>query len=155
MSGRREVHRLRTRLDAAFGRAPDASSDPELQSDFAKYLCVLVSGYLESALCALLLSYSQQRSSPEVASFVERQLGPWTNPKSEKIIDLFGAFNQDWRNDLTQFLVDQRKDSVNSLVALRHKIAHGESVGTSLSQIKTHYRAVNEVVDHVMQLVEP
>lgn len=155
MSGRREVHRLRTRLDAAFGRVPGASSDPELQSDFAKYLCVLVSGYLESALCALLLSYSQRRSSPEVASFVERQLGPWTNPKSEKIIDLFGAFNQDWREDLTQFLVDQRKDSVNSLVALRHKIAHGESVGTSLSQIKSHYRVVNEVVDHVMQLVEP
>ena len=155
MSGRREVHRLRTRLDAAFVRAPDASSDPELQSDFAKYLCVLVSGYLESALCAVLLSYSQQRSSPEVVSFVERQLGPWTNPKSEKIIDLFGAFNQDWREDLTKFLVDQRKDGVNSLVALRHKIAHGESVGTSLSQIKSHYRVVNEVVDHVMQLVEP
>lgn len=155
MSGRREVHRLRTRLDAAFRRAPNASSDPELQADFAKYLCVLVSGYLESALCALLLSYSQRRSSPEVSSFVERQLGPWTNPKSEKIIDLFGAFNQDWRDDLTQFLVDQRKDSVNSLVALRHKIAHGESVGTSLSQIKSYYSVVNEVVDHIMQLVEP
>lgn len=155
MSGRREVHRLRTRLDAAFGRAPAASDDPELQSDFAKYLCVLVSGYLESAICALLQSYAQRRSSPDVASFVERQLGPWTNPKSEKIIDLFGAFSQDWRDDLTQFLVDQRKDSVNSLVALRHKVAHGESVGTSLSQIRSHYRVVNEVVDHIVQLVEP
>lgn len=155
MSGRREVHRLRARLDAAFGRAPDPSSDPEFQSDFAKYLCVLVSGYLESAVCALLLAYAQRRSSPDVASFVERQLGPWTNPKAEKIIDLFGAFSQDWRDDLTTFLVDQRKDSVNSLVALRHKIAHGESVGTSLSQVKSHYRVINEVVDHVTNLVEP
>ena len=155
MSGRREIHRLRTRLDAAFSRAPDSSADPELQSDFAKYLCVLVSGYLESALCALLLFYTQQRSSPDVASYVGRQLGPWTNPKSEKIIELFGAFKQDWREDLTNFLVDQRKDSVNSLVALRHKIAHGESVATSLSQIKSHYKVANEVVDHVMQLVEP
>ncbi len=155
MSGRREVHRLRTRLDAAFGRAPDASSDPEFQSDFAKYLCVLVSGYFESALCALLLAYAQRKSSPDVASFVERQLGPWTNPKVEKVIDLFGAFSQDWRDDLAAFLVDHRKDSINSLVALRHKIAHGESVGTSISQVRLHYRVINEVVDHVMDLIEP
>lgn len=155
MSGRREVHRLRSRLDATFSRAPDPNADPEFQADFAKYLCVLVSGYLESALCALLLGFAQTRSSGDVASFVERQLGPWTNPKAEKIIDLFGSFNQDWRNNLTAYLVDQRKDSVNSLVALRHKIAHGESVGTSLSQIRSHYRIANEVIDHVADLVDP
>ncbi|MGF6265044.1 hypothetical protein OKW49_005972 [Paraburkholderia youngii] len=155
MSGRGEVHRLRSRLDATFGRAPDPTTDPEFQADFAKYLCVLVSGYLESALCALLLGYAQTRSSREVVSFVERQLGPWTNPKAEKIIDLFGSFNQDWRDNLTAFLVDQRKDSVNSLVALRHKIAHGESVGTSLSQIKFHYQNANDVIAHVADLVDP
>lgn len=155
MSGRHEVHRLRSRLDATFARAPGPTAEPEFQADFAKYLCVLVSGYLESALCALLLAYSQSRSTPEVASFVERQLGPWTNPKAEKIIDLFGAFSQNWRDDLTTYLVDQRKDSVNSLVAIRHKIAHGESVGTSLSQIKAHYAAINELIEHVAGLVDP
>jgi hypothetical protein len=155
MSGRKEVHRLRSRLDAAFKRAPDSNTDPELQADFAKYLCVLVSGYLESALCALLLGFAQRRSSGEIASFVERQLGPWTNPKAEKIIDLFGSFDQNWRNDLTAFLVDQKKDSVNSLIALRHKIAHGESVGASLSQIKIYYRVVNEVIEHAANLVDP
>jgi len=155
MSGRREIHRLRGRLDAAFKRAPDSTADLEFQADFAKYLCVLVSGYLESALCALLLGYSQSRSAPEVASFVERQLGPWTNPKAEKIIDLFGTFSPGWRDDLMTFLVDQRKDSLNSLVALRHKIAHGESVGTSLSQIRAHYSVVNDVIEHIANLVDP
>lgn len=142
-------------MDAAFSRAPDHSADIELQADFAKYLCVLTSGYLESALCALLLGYAQARCAPEVASFIEKQLGPWTNPKAEKIIELFGAFSQSWRDNLTAYLVDQRKDSVNSLVALRHKIAHGESVGTSLSQIRNHYRTVNEVIEHVAGLVDP
>lgn len=155
MSGRREIHRLRTRLDATFARGPVPSSDLEIQADFAKYLCILISGYLESAICALLIAYAQSRSSPEVASYVERQLGPWTNPKAEKIIDLFGAFNPDWRADLYSYLVDERKDSINSLVALRHKIAHGESVGTSLSQIQFHYATVNDIIEHITNLVEP
>ena len=51
-------------------------------------------------------------------------------------------------------MIDQRKDSLNSLVALRHKIAHGESVGTSLSQVREHYKVVVEVVDHLADLVD-
>lgn len=155
MNGRAEVTRLKARLDATFARAPSAASDLEVQADFARYLCVLVSGYFESAICTLLVAYAETRSAPQITAFVERQLGPWTNPKAEKIVDLFGAFTQDWRHDLSAYLVDERKDSINSLVALRHKIAHGESVGTSLSQVKAHYKTIGDVVGHIANLVDP
>ncbi len=155
MNGRTEVSRLRRRLDATFSRSPSSSADLEVQSDFAKYLCVLVSGFFENAIVALVLDYVERRSAPEVAVFVERQLDRWTNPNTEKISTLFGSFNIDWRRALEDYLVDERKDSINSLVALRHKIAHGESVGTSLSQIKAHYKVITEVVDYMANLVDP
>jgi len=155
MNGRAEVARLQKRLDATFSRSPSSSADFEVQSDFAKYLCVLVSGFFENAIVALVLDYVERRSAPEVAVFVGRQLDRWTNPNSEKINTLFGSFNIDWRLALEGYLVDERKDSINSLVALRHKIAHGESVGTSLSQIKAHYKVITEVVDYMANLVDP
>lgn len=146
---------MKKRLDATFSRSPSSSTDFEVQSDFAKYLCVLVSGFFENAIVALVLDYVERRSAPEVATFVERQLDRWTNPNSEKISNLFGSFDTDWRLALEGYLIDERKDSINSLVALRHKIAHGESVGTSLSQIKAHYRVITEVVDYIANLVDP
>lgn len=155
MNGRVEVSRLRKRLESTFSRSPSSSADFEVQSDFAKYLCVLVSGFFENAIVALVLDYVERRSAPDVAVFVGRQLDRWTNPNSEKISTLFGSFNTDWRLALEGYLVDERKDSINSLVALRHKIAHGESVGTSLSQIKAYYKVVTEVVDHLANLVDP
>lgn len=155
MNGRAEVSRLQKQLDATFSRSPSSSADFEIQSDFAKYLCVLVSGFFENAIVALVLDYVERRSAPEVAVFVGRQLDRWTNPNAEKISILFGSFNKDWRLALDGYLVDERKDSINSLVALRHKIAHGESVGTSLSQIKAHYRVIAEVVDYMANLVDP
>lgn len=155
MNGRAEVSRLRKRLDATFGRMPAAGMDIEVQADFAKYLCVLVSGFFENAIVALVLQLVEQRSAPEVTSFIERQLDRWTNPTSEKITNLLGAFSSDWRDDLAAYLVDERKDSINSLVALRHKIAHGESVGTSLSQVKAHYITILDVVGHVADLLDP
>jgi hypothetical protein len=155
MNGRAEILRLRRRLEATFGRVPSSSADLEVQADYAKYLCVLVSGFFENAVVALVLHYTERRSAPEIAAFVERQLGRWTNPNSEKIATLFGSFNPDWRLAVEGYLVDERKDSVNSLVALRHKIAHGESVGTSLSQVKAHYKVILEVVDFLANLAEP
>lgn len=153
MNGRAEVSRLQKRLDATFARAPGPQTDLEFQADYAKYLCVLVAGFFESAIVALILDYAERRSSPEVMSFVERQLDRWTNPNAEKVTNLFGMFSASWRGSLEIYLVDERKDSVNSLVALRHKIAHGESVGTSMSQVKAHYKVVLEVVEFLADLV--
>ncbi|GKS65435.1 hypothetical protein YTPLAS72_27390 [Nitrospira sp.] len=155
MNGRGQVSKLKQQLEATLSRAPGPSSDIEAQSDFAKYFCVLVSGFLENALVALLLDYSQKRSSPEVTLFVERQLEFWTNPNSEKIVQLLGEFSRDWRVAAEHFLIDERKAAVNSLVALRHKIAHGESVGTSLAQVKAYYDTVLKVVEFVSELVDP
>ena len=97
MNGRAEVSRLRKRLDATFGRIPPSSADLEVQADYAKYLCVLVSGFFENAIVALVLHYSEKRSAPEITAFIEGQLDRWTNPNSEKIASLFGSFNSDWR----------------------------------------------------------
>jgi hypothetical protein len=155
MIGRREVDRLRKRLDSTFSRAPSALSEIELQSDFARYLCVLVSGFLECAIVALAVDFAQRRSSPEVASFVERQLDRWTNANSEKICTLMGSFDPAWNGRTSSFLDDQRRDGINSVVALRHKIAHGESVGTSLSQIRAYYATVLEVVYFIADIFDP
>ena len=154
MRGRAEVTRLRKRLDSAFARVPSASTDIELQSDFSRYLCVLVSGFFENAIVALVLDFSQRRSAGEVAAFVENRLDYWTNPNTEKICSLLGSFSRDWRKEAEAYLIDERKESVNSLVALRHKIAHGESVGTSLSQVKAYYQTIIKVVDFIADILE-
>jgi len=154
MSGRFEVHRLKRRLDATFARAPQSNADPEVQSDSARYLCVLVSGYLENALVALLLDMASRRAAPELASFVERALDRWTNAHAEKISQLLGSFSSEWKAKTDAFLVDERRDAVNSLIALRHQIAHGESVGTSMVQVKQYYESVQDVIDFVADLVD-
>ena len=79
MTGRAEVTRLKQRLDATFQRVADIGSDLELQSDFAKYLCVLVSGYLESVVAELVLEHARRSGSPSLQRFVERNTRRFTN----------------------------------------------------------------------------
>lgn len=154
MNAEREVHKLKQRLNYTLGRAPDSNTDIEVQSDFAKYFCVLVSGYLETAIKEIILDIVQQQSAPAIASYVEWKLERWTNPNCERILQLIGSFKQEWRKSTEQYLVDERKDVIDGLVKLRNKIAHGESVGTTLGQVKRYYAVVCEVVDFMLELVK-
>jgi hypothetical protein len=93
MNGRGQVSRLQQRLETTLSRAPHPTSDIEIQADFTKYFCVLVSGFLENALVALILDYCERKSSlPEITLFVERQLEYWTNTEHRENHSTAGRF---------------------------------------------------------------
>lgn len=152
MSGIKEIHRLRSQIDVRFKKAMSIG-DLELQSDFAKYLCVLAAGFLENSVYEILVNFSKLKGSPHLSRFVESKLATWTSPNSEKLCALLGSFDTEWRRRLDLYLKDEKKEAINSLVALRHKIAHGESVGTSLRQVHDYYVIVSKVVDELFLIV--
>ena len=120
MTGRATVSSLRQRLESTFKRVSSIQSDPELQSDFAKYLCILVSGYVESAVRELLLEHSRKHSGPTIQRYVERQTRRTTNFNSERLQQLLGNFDEAWRQDLVAFVVDEKKAALDSVVNLRN-----------------------------------
>nr|VFJ86687.1 MAG: hypothetical protein BECKLFY1418B_GA0070995_100422 [Candidatus Kentron sp. LFY] len=154
MNNRAEIIELQRHLDAAFERIGDVTSDnPELQSDLARYLCVLVSGYLEKAVTALLLEHARQAGTPPTLQrFVDVRTRRFTNANTQRLQDLLGSFDPDWERELKSFLVDGCKDAVNSIVGLRNRIAHGETVGITYRQISDYYIQVQKVVDQVAGL---
>lgn len=153
---RREVSRQRERLNDTFGRISSIDEDAaEARADFAKYLCVRVSGYLETSISELLKSYAAQRSGPNIARFIAVELDRFQNAKKDKILGLFGQFNEVWRDDLEGYLVDEKSDAIGTIVANRHRIAHGEDSGLTYVRVKEHWGVVQEVVDHIADLVDP
>ena len=157
MTGRAELDSLKKRLDAAFERTRDVDQNIELQSDLARYLCVLVSGYIEKAVVAIVLEHARQRGkgAPTLQSFVAEKTKFFTNPKTSKILDLLGSFDPEWKRELKDFLVDEPKEAVNSIVALRNNIAHGGSDGLTYSRICDYYKQAQRVIDEVTKLCLP
>jgi hypothetical protein len=155
MTGKAEVGRLRQRLDATFGRAVGAQADLELLSDFARHLCVLVSGFLEQSVQELILEHVRNNASPKVQRYVESRIRSFTNANTQRLLDLLGSFDPDWRRDLEAYLVDARKDAVNSVIDLRNTISHGRYAGITMSRVGGYYDRVKEVVEHIAGLCDP
>lgn len=139
------IHQQKQRLDELFDaarRIPDA----ELQSHWSRYLCVLVSGFLENSVEMCLAEYSKQRSDVTVSNFVQAKLRDFQSPRMGTIIELFACFNPQWRAEIEQATQGQLSDSVNSIVGNRHKIAHGESVSLSMSSLAAYYKDAAAVI---------
>ena len=101
----KELERQRDKLDALFQRVESLDNDFELQAHFARYLCVLVSGFLENALEEIFGTYAEKQASPSVANYVKRQLRhSRKNPNMEQIVQISGAFNPTWRNELESII---------------------------------------------------
>jgi len=155
MTGRAEVARQRRQLDTTFARARDLHADVELLSDFARYLCVLVSGYVEQTTIELLIEYARTHSDPRIQRHVERGVRQVTNLNSQRLIDVVGTMDPAWRSELEDFIVDEYKDALDGIVALRNSVAHGRYVGVTLSRAIAYYTRVKKIIDRVADLVIP
>ena len=155
MTGQVEVAEMKQSLDATFDRAKAVDPGSELQADLAKYLCVLVSGYMEKAVRAFVLEHARHEGGPTLQNFVEQQTKRFSNAKAGKIQELLGRFDPTWRQELGEFLIDERKDAVDSIVNLRNHIAHGESVGLTYRRIREYYKHAQRVVNRVAELCVP
>lgn len=142
-----EISRNKQELDYLFEKVTAFSADTYLQSHWARYLCVLVSGFLETSVRIIYREYAKDKAIPQVANFVEGKLQDFQNPKMEKILQLTGLFDKDWENDLRCKTEGELKDAVDSIANNRNKIAHGDSVGISYSQIKGYYERAIKVIE--------
>lgn len=145
------IHQAKQRLDVLFPKVGALGSDIELQSHWARYLCVLVAGFIETSVRSVLSDYASKKSVPQVYKFVESELGFFQNPKMEKILELARSFDAKWAEEIKVATEGELKDSVNSIVANRHLIAHGENVGVTYSNIKKYYENAVKVIDIVEQ----
>jgi hypothetical protein len=135
------------RLDYLFEKVDSLSGDLELQGHWARYLCVLVSGFLETSVIAIYSQYAQAKATPNVAKYVAHGLDGFTNPNMTRIIQVASCFNAQWGTTLEQQTAGKIKDAVDSICANRNSIAHGKNTGISYVSIKQWYKDAITVVE--------
>lgn len=124
--------------------------DLELLAHWAKYLCVLVAGFVENSLQEVFSEFVTSSSSRAVTRFTTRALRNIQNPKTQRFIEVSGAFDDSWRAPLEAFVAENgRKDAIDSIMANRHLIAHGEDSGITLARVKDYLDKCVEVIDFI------
>jgi hypothetical protein len=140
-----ELHRFESRLDELFNKT-GVITDTQAQAHWARYLCVLVSGYIETSVRETVSQYTRNRANATVLNYVDSQLAWFQNPKIDKINQLLHAFDPSIAAKIGA-LDDATKNAVDSIVNNRHQIAHGRDVGIGAVTIKNYYAEVKKFVE--------
>ena len=137
----------------------DEVSDPEDQAHNAKYLAVLVSGYLEQAVKELLLDYVSHGSRSQILRYIEQTWPTSRNMKADNIKDILNQFNPSWSDDFLAWLGqdEKRKSNINSIVRWRNGIAHGQesnTTGVTLVSVRNAFSTISDLVSLIETMVK-
>lgn len=142
-------------LDNLFLKVGQFSTDSELMSHWARYLCVLVYGLIEISVREIISDYAKSRSTPEIANFVKWRVSRVWDWDMDEILNTIGRFDSTFKNDLEEAIDQEHKDALNSVVGNRHKIAHGDSVSLTFASTQEYYGKVIEVLEMIEDKINP
>lgn len=144
----RQYQRIKTLID---NTRISCGDDIELQGHWGKYMCVLVSGFLENAISQVYVGLVNNSSSQTIASFTLGILEKIQNPKSKKFVEVARSFKKEWGEELERFLNEDinRKNAIDSIMANRHLVAHGKNTSISVVKVKEHLDKSIEVIEFI------
>ena len=146
------LHSITSRLDDVFESSRNITDD-EIKSHYSRYLCVLASGYLEESIKIIIKTYISTRTHPNISNYINYSTSRMTNFKTKEIGNFLNSFNSEWKEKFETILTDEEKDSVDSVVANRHQIAHGHNVGVSFVRVNDWYKNIKKAVEKISTIV--
>jgi len=127
-------------------------NDQRIEAQWATYLCIRVSGFLETSLQSIYLEYCQDKAHPNLVRYIGGSFNGSRshNMKQEKILALAGAFSKEWRSELEKYIMDDgRKAAIDSIINLRNKAAHGDVQTITYHRIREYYDKIWDVIQFI------
>ena len=131
------------------------TKDDEIKSMLTQYLCIRVSGLLETFIKCRISDYALGRVPKEVKRFISGKFKDITNLRSEKLLNVLDSFSNDWFIDFNEHINDnaQQKTSLDSVVTNRHNIAHGQHQNISFKSMEQYYEDVKAVISKLELII--
>lgn len=129
--------------------------DDEVKSSLVNLFCVRTAGLLEVFVKTRISEYSKNKVPKEISRFLSAKFKDITNLKSSKLKEILTSFSIEWGKNFDDYLAEheQQKSSLDSIIAQRHSIAHGQQSSLSPSSMSQYYDDVKELVKYLDSII--
>jgi len=117
-----------------------------------RYAIIKACGIVEVAFKSIIADHCSKRTKKQVKSYLYHKIkNSSSNPSFDKICELLGDFDKDWKKDFKDKLKSQPDHSrlatsMKSLVDARNEFAHGGSPIVTISDIISYFSDFREVL---------
>lgn len=150
----KELDSMEKKLNDLFSKVSEIG-EIEMQSHWSRYLCVLVSGYIEKAFRIIVEDHVKKKAPKEISNYISKDMGNKNTINIEKIKRTLDQFRSDLSKDLDMHLTPQEIQAINSVVVNRNYIAHGGLTNDlTYNRISNYYSGTKRGVRKLIDLVE-
>ncbi|MFF4555375.1 HEPN domain-containing protein [Streptomyces sp. NPDC001422] len=139
---------MKSDLDSSYKRYREGllAVDIPLQEDLHKYMCIRLSGYLEQLMFEAISGYIASATGGASKSFAMSFFKKAPNLTPDALEKLVGRFGEPWETELSNFLdSEERRNSLGGLLAVRNKVAHGQSYRGGQLNVANYKRLVDDI----------
>ena len=131
------------KLNVQIARLTKNGSFDEEAANLNKYLCILISGYVEKVFVEKLLRRCEKKCGTQTLRYIYLDLKWTTNldtSKAEKILEKFSVnWKQLLQNDIRYSEISNALDSIHTN---RNRIAHGADIDVSNKDLMSWYNTI-------------
>lgn len=154
--------RYRARIQSIISKLPtrpdDIAFELQVQAHWAKYSCVLISGFIEQAIKELLLEHASGKAAPRIRKYVEGTWPSSRNMRCDAISDILSHFDDGWATEFDSWIKKkERKKEINEIIKWRNDIAHGKEANTNnvtISSVEKKFSIACDLVDFLENLAQ-
>ena len=148
----------RRRLDTLFSQLNEASADAplHLQHVYSNHIILKTGGYLENSTKAIFKEYCARSANQQIANYVDHHISRLNSLSSEKLEKLLKSFqHEDKWNSVVARCISEELEAIDSVKAIRDKIAHGGSNGTGFTAAVGYFKNVCNFVEYLESELVP
>lgn len=128
-------------------------NEDELRAHMAKYICIRLSGLMETFFKKQIANYLDGTTPKPVENYVNSRFKQFTSVNSKKITDTMELFSDSWVSQFNDLMTERMKSSLDSVISNRHNLAHGKDQGLTLTQVKGYYEDIKDVITAVEAVI--
>ena len=123
--------------------------DEELQSHFLNYICIMLSGYIETNINKIINECKKNESNECKNSISTTKNATWC-----KIKPILSLINIELSLELCNAIVQTDAiETIYEIVQKRNDISHGKDITSlSLQTLKSHFREIKEFIKKVDEI---
>jgi len=153
--------RYRARIKSLIDNPPTIAkrkgSETEIHAHWAKYACVLISGFIEQALKEVVLEYAESKAAPQIRNHIEHTWPKSRNMRSDVIQRTLEGLDKGWSKKHEEWSNEnQRKKEINEIITWRNDIVHGKESNLNsitLVSVKDKFKVACDLVDFIEDLL--
>lgn len=120
----------------------------------SRYLIIATSGLIETGTQSILHHFYNNHCSPEVKKYISSKLKFEKSVNYDNIRDLLGTFKKERAQLFESKIIEEQRNAINRIKAIRNQIAHGEHNGTGYVDVKKFYIYSQEVLGILSSIVD-